>query len=497
MVNLYTEFEKSANAHPESICVSYEDQDLTFGQVLAAVKRLGKRLLDLVPGNATEPENHIALFAPNLPGFLVGFYGTLAANKTTVPINFLLNPNEIMTIGMHAGIRIIIASGPLYEKAEEMARTLPITLLRAEDFFNAEPVPELPAVSRGDDDTAVLMYTSGTTGAPKGVELTHTNIYDNYLNVRSAWPFHPGNSFICILPLFHSFGMLAMMFMPNLIGARMVMVPQFQPQKIAEHFNRYPDCIFFAVAPMFKVLAILAKTKGIKFANLRLCVSGAAALPMDVKDVFEAATGVDLFQAYGLTEASPGVSLNLPGRHKPGTIGCQIDNVEVQIWDEEGHKLPNGEVGELMVHGKNVMKGYYKNPEATAQAISPDGWLHTGDLAKMDDEGYITIAGRKKELIICAGENIYPPEIEHVLSSHPAVAEVAVIGIPHPSKGEEAKAFVALYPGAQVDIATLRQLCRDKLAGFKVPAEFEIRESLPKNAMGKVLKRVLEAEAGK
>lgn len=497
MVNLFTEFENVTLQYPKSTCLIFEDQTFTFQQVLDASKRLAKRLLDIAPGNDSEADNHIALFAPNLPGFVVGFYGILAANKTTVPINFLLNPNEIMAIGMHAGLRIIIAAGPLYDKAAELAQSLPITVLRAEEFLALGEVPEVPPVTRSDDDTAVLMYTSGTTGTPKGVELTHTNLFENYLSVYHAWDFTPNNTFVAVLPLFHSFGLLAKLILPNLLGCKIVLVPQFQPQKIAEYFNKYPDCVFFAVAPMFSVLATLAQTKGIKYPNLRLGVTGAAALPMDTKNRFEAATGLELLQGYGLTEASPVVSFNVPGAHIPGTIGRPIKNVEAQIWDDEDHRLPNGQIGELMIRGKNVMKGYYKHPEATAKTISPEGWLHTGDLAKIDDNGFITIAGRKKELIICAGENIYPLEIEDVLTSHPAVMEAAVIGIPHPTKAEEPKAFLTLNPGATVEISELRQLCREKLATFKVPGEFEIREALPKGPTGKILKRVLEAEVGK
>ncbi len=497
MVNLYSEFEKVTLANPQAICLSYDDQDFTFQQVLDASKRLAKRLLDIAPNNTSEPDNHIALFAPNLPGFVVGFYGILAANKTTTPINFLLNPNEIMTIGMHAGIRIIIAAGPLYDKAAELAQTLPITVLRAEEFLVPGEVPELPLVTRGDDDTAVLMYTSGTTGTPKGVELTHTNLFENYRSVHAAWEFSPNNTFVAVLPLFHSFGLLAKLILPNMLGTRIVLVPQFSPQKLAEHFNKYPECVFFAVAPMFGVLATLAQSKGIKYKNLVLCVSGAAALPMDTLERFRAVVGMDIFQGYGLTETSPVVSFNLPGFHKPGTIGRALKWIETCVWNDEGKVVPNGQIGELMVRGKLVMKGYYKNPEATAKTISPDGWLHTGDLAKLDDDGYMTIVGRKKELIISAGENIYPLEIEDVLTSHPAVMEAAVIGIHHPTKMEEPKAFVTLNPGATVQITELRQLCREKLAAFKVPGEFEIRESLPKGPTGKVLKRVLVEEEGK
>jgi len=496
MVNIYTEFEASVNRNRGRVCVSFEGHDFTFEQIQAGAQRLAARLREIAPGDS-ESELNIGLFSPNFPGFLVGYYGTLAANKVTVPINFLLNPNEIMTIGMHAGLRILIAAGPLYERALEMAKGLPITILRAEDFLSDDTVPEVPAPTRGDADTAVLMYTSGTTGVPKGVELTHTNIVENYRDTITVYDFHESHSFICVLPLFHSFGMTTMMVLSNMIGARLVLVPQFLPQKLAEYFNTYTKCLYFGVAPMYQVLAFLAKSKGLKYANLELCVSGAAALPMDVKNNFEAATGVTIYQGYGLSEASPAVSLNLPGQHKPGTIGRTIDNVELQIWDEGGKRLPNGEIGELMVRGKNVMKGYYKNPEVTAQTITPEGWLHTGDLGFLDDDGYTTIVGRKKELIICAGENIYPLEIEDVLMTHPAVAEAAVIGIPHPKKGEEPKAYLTLHPEATVEISELRNLCKEKLAAFKVPAEFEIRAELPKNATGKILKRILEEEIKK
>ncbi|MCA9416690.1 MAG: AMP-binding protein, partial [Candidatus Omnitrophica bacterium] len=382
-------------------------------------------------------------------------------------------------------------------KVTEMAKALPIKVLRAEDFLNEDPVPDdLPELTRGDDDVAVLMYTSGTTGTPKGVMLTHTNLIENYKSVIDVYPFTKEHTFVCVLPLFHSFGMLAMMLLPIQLGSRTILVPQFQPQKLAEIFNTYTRCIFFGVAPMFQVLGLLAKSKGLKYEKLELCVSGAAALPNDVKNIFEDATGIDLFQGYGLSEASPVVSLNLPNQHKPGTIGKTIRGVEVQIWDDEGNRQPNGEIGEIMVKGQNVMKGYYKNPDVTAQTIT-DGWLHTGDLGRLDDDGYTTIVGRKKELIISAGENIYPLEIEDVLTSHPAVKEAAVIGVPHPTRGEDAKAYVALHEGAEVEIAELKQLCKDKLAAFKVPAEFEIREELPKSPTGKILKRVLQSELAK
>jgi long-chain acyl-CoA synthetase len=493
MVNIYSEFAAAADKFKDRVCVSFEGQDFSYDTIHAGAKRLAAKLREIAPGDS-ESEIDIGLFSPNFPGFLVGYYGTMAADKVTVPINFLFNQNEIMTIGMHAGIRIIVAAGPLYEKACEMAKALPITVLRAEDFLSADPVPEIPAPTRADGDTAVLMYTSGTTGTPKGVELTHSNIVENYRDTVTVYDFTQDHTFICVLPLFHSFGMTTMMVLSNMIGARLVLVPQFLPAKLAEYFNTYSRGLFFGVAPMYQILGQLAKAKGLKYANLELCVSGAAALPMDVKDSFEAATGVTIYQGYGLSEASPAVSLNLPGKHKPGTIGQTIDNVEIQIWDEEGKKLPNGEIGEIVVKGKNVMKGYYKNPQVTAETITPEGWLHTGDLGFLDDDGYTTIVGRKKELIICAGENIYPLEIEDVLMRHPAVAEAAVIGIPHPKKGEEPKAYLTLQPDAKVEIGELRNHCKEHLAAYKVPAEFEIREELPKNATGKILKRVLEEE---
>jgi len=493
MVNLYSEFEKTALAHPEKTCVILGDSKLSFEAILSASRKLAAKLREIAPGTS-DSETNIGVFAPNVPGFLVGFYGTLAADKVTVPVNFLLSQSEIMTVGMHAGLRIVVAAGPLYEKAAEVAKTLPITVLRAEDFLSTDSVPDVPAVSRKDDDTAVLMYTSGTTGTPKGVELTHTNLFENCQSIRASYELDSSYTFVCVLPLFHSFGITALMLLPSMVGAPIVLVPQFQPGKFVDIFNTYPRCLFIGVAPMFRVLAHLAKTKGVKFPNLELCVAGATALPKDVKDAFEEATGVEVFQGYGLTESSPAVSVNLPGKHKPGSIGTPIHGVEFQVWGEGDKPLPTGEIGELVVRGKNVMKGYYKNPQATSETITPEGWLRTGDLASIDEDEFATIAGRKKELIICAGENVYPLEIEDVLCSHPAVAEAAVIGIPHKTKGEEPKAYVSPVAGARIEVSELRKLCRERLAPFKVPAEFEVREELPKGPSGKVLKRVLQAE---
>jgi len=494
MANLFLEFEKSAEKQPQTVWITHEDLDFTFQGILAASKRLASKLRELAPGH-TESDINIGLLSANLPGFVVGLYGILAADKVAVPINFMLNPKEMRTIGSHAGIRILIAAGPFYEQALEISESLGLAVLRAEDFLSDGPVPEGPSATRAGDDTAVLMYTSGTTGDPKGVELTHTNLFANCVDTQESFGLRPDQTFVCALPLFHSFGLTTMLLLSNYLGARLVLVTQFQPPKLAEIFNKYPNCIFFGVAPHFRFLAQFARVKKVKYTNLELCMAGGAALPMDVKDDFEAATGVTLFQGYGLSEASPVVSLNSFGKHKPGTVGPPLFNVEVEVWDDNGNRLPDGEVGELMTRGKNVMKGYYKKPEVTAQTVTADGWLHTGDIAKIDDDGFITIAGRKKELIICAGENIYPLEIEDVLNSHPSVSEAAVVGIPHRTKGEEAKAFVALVPESSVKVSELRQLCRENLAAFKVPAEFEIRESLPKGPTGKILKRVLAEEA--
>ena len=494
MSNLFTEFEKSTNEHPSQVCMTHEEIDFSFESILSASKRLAAKLLEMAPGDS-EADRNIGLLSPNLPGFLVGFYGTLAADKVSVPINFMLNPKEMVTIGRHAGIRILIAAGPFYEQSIEMAKEHSLVLLRAEDFFVEAPIPDLPPVTRHEDDTAVIMYTSGTTGNPKGVELTHTNLYANYTDTRSSFALRPDHTFVCVLPLFHSFGLTTMMLLANVMGAHLVLVTQFQPHRLAEIFNKYKNCIFFGVAPHFRFLAQFAKGKGIQYSKLEMCMAGAAALPMDVKEDFEAATGVTLFQGYGLSEASPVVSLNNHDNHKPGTVGPPISNVEVAVWDDDGNLLPVGEIGELMVRGKNVMKGYYKNPETTSAAISEDGWLHSGDLAKIDDDGFITIAGRKKELIICAGENIYPLEIEDVLMTHPSISEAAVVGIPHKKKGEEAKAYVTLAPEASVTVAELRDLCKDRIAAFKVPAEFEIIQEMPKGPTGKILKRVLAERA--
>lgn len=470
----------------------------SYGQLAGAIRRAAAGLT----AHGLRQGEVCAIYSPNLPEYAIAFHAVATLGAISTTINPLYTVDELRKQLEDAQAKYLITVPPLLDKARAAAQAAGIREIFV--FGEAEgATPFAALLQQGDTppavtiepgkDLVVLPYSSGTTGLSKGVMLTHTNLIENYNGVIDVYPFTKQHTFVCVLPLFHSFGMTGMMLLAMALGSRVVLVPQFLPQKLAEIFNTYPRCVFFGVAPMFQVLALQAKSKGIKYENLELCVSGAAALPNDVKNLFEAATGIDLYQGYGLSEASPVVSLNLPGQHKPGTIGKTIRGVDLEIWSDESEKLPNGEIGEIMVRGKNVMKGYYKNPDVTAQTISGD-WLHTGDLGRLDDDGYTTIVGRKKELIISAGENIYPLEIEDVLTSHPAVREAAVIGIPHPSRGEDAKAYVSLHEGASVEISELRNLCRERLAAYKVPAEFEIREDLPKSPTGKILKRVLVSE---
>src|SRR5437762_5365650 len=275
-------------------------------------------------------------------------------------------------------------------------------------------------------------------------------------------------------------------------GSKMVLVDRFQPVKVLGLIQEHKISVFLAIPSMYRVLT--ATDGNFDFSSMRFPISGGEPMPMSTAEAFEKRFNVPIYEGYGQTEAAPVVTLNRPGAHKPGTIGPPLPGVEVAIWDDQNRVLPPGEVGEIMVRGRNVMPGYHHLPEETEKTIT-NGWLHTGDLGKLDDDGYVIITGRKKDLIISAGENIYPLEIEETLAQHPKVKEVAVIGVKDEVRGEVPKAFVIVREGMNVDEKELRHLCRERLANYKVPKYFELVADLPRSPTGKILKRMLSAAA--
>jgi len=306
---------------------------------------------------------------------------------------------------------------------------------------------------------------------------------------QTAGQFGSDDTFLCLLPFFHTYAITGTFLLPALNGSKMVLVDRFQPLKVLKMIADHGVTCFLAIPSMYRVLA---GTEGdFDVSSLRFPISGGEPLPVAVAEAFRERFGVDVFEGYGQTEASPVVSLNVPGARKLGSVGRPLPGVEVSVWSDENQPVPPGTVGELVVRGENVMQGYHRLPEETAATVA-GGWLHTGDLGAMDDDGFLTITGRKKELIISAGENIFPREIEEALIQHPSVREVAVVGVPDEVRGEVPKAFVIPAEGARVDERELRGFCRERIAGYKVPKTFEIVDDLPRTPSGKVLKRMLK-----
>jgi long-chain acyl-CoA synthetase len=341
-------------------------------------------------------------------------------------------------------------------------------------------------------DTAVLLYTSGTTGTPKGAELTHDNLLRNCEGSRDLFNLGAGTVMLGALPLFHSFGQTCGMNTCVVAGGTLTLLPRFDPGKALEIIERDRVSVFEGVPTMYGAMLNLPDHERHDTSTLRLCASGGAALPVELMRGFEEAFSCKILEGYGLSETSPVASFNHANRErKPGSIGQPIAGVEMKVVDDQDHDLAEGEVGEIVVRGHNVMKGYWNQPEATADAMR-GGWFHTGDLARVDEDGYFFIVDRKKDMIIRNGFNVYPREIEEVLYEHPAVREAAVIGLPHDEYGEEVGAAVSLKAGAEVSPEELREFLKAQVAAFKYPRKVWIVDELPKGPTGKILKREIK-----
>ena len=347
---------------------------------------------------------------------------------------------------------------------------------------------------RTAEDTAVILYTSGTTGKPKGAELTHANLYRNSAGVsQKLGEMSEDDVLLGALPLFHSFGQTCTMNSAVSVGATVTMLPRFDPDKALEIIDRDKVTIFQGVPTMYNAMLHSASCDNADCSSLRTCMSGGAAMPAELMRAFEEKFGCIILEGYGLSETSPVASFNHPDRErKPGSIGTPIEGVEMQVWDDDGNEVAQGEVGEIVIRGHNIMKGYWNRPDANKEAITEDGWFRTGDIAKMDEDGYFFIVDRKKDLIIRGGYNVYPREIEEVLYEHPAVREAAVVGIPHSELGEEVGAAIALKEGAETYEAEVREFVRSQVAAYKYPRHVWFVDELPKGATGKILKRAIE-----
>ncbi|MGG5258421.1 long-chain-fatty-acid--CoA ligase [Phycicoccus avicenniae] len=495
MTNLATNLTTTAAELPEKDALRVNGQGVTYAQLHGMAAKVAGTLRE----NGIQPGDRVAVILPNVPAFPVVYWGILLAGGIVVPMNPLLKAGEIDYFFTDSGAKIAFVWPDFVEEATKGAENSGTRVVRTgamgpEDFEGGEPLAEPHA--REDDDTAIILYTSGTTGRPKGAELTHSNIHLNAM--RSAKVIQEMTSDDVVmgcLPLFHVFGLVVGLNAATIAGASLALIPRFDPQAAIEVIEKERVTIMQGVPTMYAAILNHPSSDGMDASSLRTCASGGSAMPLEVMRSFEEKFGCVILEGYGLSETSPVASFNMPDKErKPGTIGLAIPGCEMRCVDLDGNEVPVGEVGEIAIRGDNVMKGYWNKPEATAEAI-PDGWFRTGDLATMDDEGYFTIVDRKKDMILRGGMNVYPREVEEVIYTHPDVLEVAVVGIPDELYGEQVGAAVALREGATASTDEIIAFTKERIAAYKYPRTVWVVDALPKGPTGKILRREVHAPA--
>ena len=499
MADLNSVFEATAARYADRPAARMDGLVLSYSQVRDAAYRTAS----LLSSAGVCPGDRVALMLPNVPAFPIAFYGALAAGAIVVPMNPLLKSREIAYHLSDSGASVLLAWHAAADEAALGAAGTGVRVLKVDDpdaaglLTGLAPVAPVPAGRTGDDD-AVILYTSGTTGKPKGAELTHAGLTRN-ASVTARTLLHAGPEDVVMgcLPLFHVFGLTCALNAAIAAGASLTLLPRFDPGKALEIIGRDKVTIFEGDPTMYA--AMLHDPAGARAdtSSLRVCVSGGSAMPAEIMRGFEQAFGCVILEGYGLTETSPVASFNHPGRvRKPGSIGTPVEGVQMRVVDAAGAAgaagagLLVGEIGEIVIRGHNVMKGYWRNPDATALTII-DGWLRTGDLAKVDQDGYFHFVDRKKNLIIRGGFKVYPREIEEVLYEHPAVAEAAVIGIPDTDLGQEIGAAVQLKPAATVTPEELRAFVKDRVAPHKYPRHVWIVPDLLKGPTAKIIRHAV------
>jgi long-chain acyl-CoA synthetase len=516
--NLSSLLESGAAAHPDRDAIVIGETRLTY----ASVNALANQVANTLVARGIKPGDKVALTSPNTPYFTIVYFGILKAGAAVVPLNVLLKGREVayhLTDSEAKAFFCFEGSAELPIGAEGWAGFNEVD--SCENFFliTADPMGASPiegaetlfgaigqqpqtfeTVATDEDDTAVILYTSGTTGQPKGAELRHRNLRDNALIGDSAFGADASrpDTTIAVLPLFHAFGQTVVQNGTLAYGGTIVMLPRFEARACLDLMLKEKITFFAGVPTMYwGLLGALDETVDVATlkANLRAAVAGGSALPVEIHKEFEARFGVTILEGYGLSETSPVASFSVWGEPaRPGSIGRPIKGVEMELIDPDGWDpiaWDEHAVGEIAIRGHNVMKGYYKRPDATAQAISPEGWFRSGDLARRDADGWYYIVDRTKDLIIRGGYNVYPREIEEVLLTHPAISLAAVIGVPDEVHGEEVKAFVILKPSATATEDEIIAWSKANMANYKYPRKVAIVPSLPMTATGKILKREL------
>jgi long-chain acyl-CoA synthetase len=515
LINLASLLEQTSRLHPQRTAIVNGDKRLTYAQVNAAANQVANLLVSW----GIEPGDRVAISCPNLPWFSIVYYGILKAGAVVVPLNVMLKGQEIayhledssakaylcfegskdLPIGSEgqAGFsavpgcqHLLLITGDTTSRSRtERPETLHDALAAHSQDFSAVPVE--------DDDAAVILYTSGTTGRPKGAELTHSNMVSNALVCQELFASSPDrpDTFLCALPLFHSFGQTVIQNAAFALGGTVVMLPRFDADAALRLMGQERVTFFAGVPTMYWGLLRAAEQSDVNVGelagHLRVAVAGGSALPVEVHKEFAERFGITILEGYGLSETSPVASFTKLGEDvRVGSIGLPIPEVQMKLIHEDWTECAEGEVGEIAIKGPNIMKGYLGRPQATAEAIR-DGWLRSGDLARRDADGFYYIVDRSKDLIIRGGYNVYPREVEETLLEHPEVSLAAVVGIPHHSHGEEVKAVVIRTHGSELTEEELVRWAKGQMAAYKYPRYVEFRDALPMTATGKILKRAL------
>jgi long-chain acyl-CoA synthetase len=476
--------------HGDQLAVRLDPVQLSY----ATLDEMTAKAAAMLRDHGVEPGDRVGLMLPNVPAFVVLYYGVLRAGAIVVPMNVMLKRREIAYYLKDSGAQLLLAFDGVREEAEAgvaEAGARARVLERGGLPEWLEPYDADPAVGATEpDDTAVILYTSGTTGQPKGAELTHANLDGNAdVVTRTLTQVGTDDVVLGALPLFHSFGQTAAMNASLRAGSCLTLLPRFEPKLALETMQSQDVTVFLGVPTMYAAMLNLPGRERYELSSLRTCISGGQSLPVELLRGFEQAFGCKILEGYGLSETSPVACQNRPDRERrPGSIGVPIEGVEMKVVDASGEELPDGEIGEILIRGHNVMKGYWRRARATEEAIR-GGWLRTGDLGRRDSEGYFYVVDRKKDLIIRGGYNVYPREVEEVLYEHPDVVEAAVVGVPDPTHGEEVCAAVVLRPGAKASAEDVKSHVRRQLAAYKYPRRLWLVDELPKGPTGKVLRR--------
>jgi long-chain acyl-CoA synthetase len=518
MLNLANILDFSAKEYAAKTALVFGDKRFNYAQLNAVANQVANGLTAQGIGKGDK----VALSCPNLPFFPMVYFGILKTGAVVVPLNVLLKGREIayhlndsdakayfcfqgtpelpMAQEGWAGFNGAERCAHFWVMTADPAAASPVEGTATLGQLIGRQSPVFETVVTAFDDTAVILYTSGTTGFPKGAELSHASMTMNALGSRDLLVLNREDVHLVVLPLFHSFGQTVLMNAGLSMGNTLVLIPRFTPDGVLGAMQAEKVTVFAGVPTMYwAMLAFEDPENKIDIPtiakNLRVGVSGASSLPLEIIRGIQEKYGISIMEGYGLSETCPVATFNLPHKErKPGTVGTPIWGIEVKVFDAENNEVPNGEVGEVVIRGHNVMKGYYNKPEATAEAFKGTTWFHTGDLGRMDEEGYLSIVDRVKDMVIRGGFNVYPREVEEVLMTHPAVSMASVIGVPHDQHGEEIKAYIVLKAGQSASAEEIVEWSKAQMAAYKYPRIVEMRASLPMTATGKILKKELKAE---